>query len=89
MKKKSLATSTMLKQAQAQIGELEKKLKNETSAKDTFYKSMNEANAVIEQIHQLIDALPNSIGRQSAGEESWKRIQLAPMTRLAAWLAVR
>lgn len=78
-----------LQAANVKIAELEKKLASETSARDAWYKMKNEADAMLEQVQQVLDAMPNSIARQSDAEESWKRVERSPVTRLAAWLASR
>ena len=83
------AISDQLKAANIKIVELEKKLASETSAKDTWYKMKNDADAMLEQIHQVLDAMPNAIPRKSDAEESWNRVERSPVTRLAAWLASR
>ena len=84
-----MAVQAQLQTAIVKIAELEKKLESETSAKDTWYKMKNEADAMLEQIHQVLDAMPNAIARKSDAEESWNRVERSPVTRLAAWLASR
>lgn len=86
---KQLAVSTQLKNALAQIDKLEKELKLVTETKDHFYRDERAALEVIEQIHQVLDAVPGSIPRESEGENSWDRVKRSPMTRMAAWLASR
>jgi len=86
---KTPATSTLLKAAEARIVELEKKLASESSAKDSFYKQMQSAQAEVEQVHALLDSLPGSAPRKTEHEESWQRKDIATMTRLAAYLANR
>lgn len=86
---KALAISTQLKNALAKIVELEKKLKETEDSKQSWYKSATESAATIEQLHLVLDAVPNSIPRQSTHEESWRRTDLSPATRMAAWLASR
>jgi len=83
------ALTSQLSAANAKIVELEKQVATERNAKDTWYKSQQEANEVIEQVHQFLDAVPNSVKRESEGEYSWNRVKLSPVTRLAAWLAIR
>lgn len=86
---RQLAVTTQLKNANARIVELEKKLKEAESVKDKYYKSSREHEATLEQINQLLDAVPNSVPRTSEGENSWDRVTRTPMMRLAAWLAIR
>ena len=86
---KQLAVSTQLKNALAQIAKLEKDLKSANESKDHYYKASRDADAVIEQIHQVLDAVNGSIPRESVGENSWERVKRSPMTRMAAWLSSR
>ena len=86
---KALAVSTQLKNATAKIVELEKKLKEVESLKEQWYKQSNEHEKMLEQLHQVLDAVPNSIARESEGENSWDRVKRSPVTRMAAWLAGR
>lgn len=49
---------------------------------------LKNANAkILEQLHQVLDAAPNSVARESEGENSWGRVKRSPVTRMAAWLA--
>ena len=48
-----------------------------------------KAQQMLEQVQQVLDAVPNSIKRESEGENSWDRVKRSPVTRLAAWLAIR
>lgn len=86
---KQLAVSTQLKNALTRIEKLEKELKEAKETKDRYYRDERAALEVIEQIHQVLDAVPGSIARESEGENSWDRIKRSPMTRMAAWLASR
>lgn len=86
---KELAISTQLKNANARIVELEKKLKDTESSKENWYKSSSLHEQMLEQLHQVLDAVPNSIARESEGENSWDRVKRSPVTRMAAWLAGR
>ena len=87
MSKRQPALSTQLKAATARIEELEKKLKVETSAKDSFYKMQVEKGEALEQVHALLDVLPGAVGRKSQTEQSWNRKDLTLMTRLASYFA--
>lgn len=86
---KQLAVSTQLKNALARIEKLEKELKQANDYKESFSKLHTEATNVIEQIHQVLDAVPGSIPRESEGENSWDRVKRSPVTRMAAWLSSR
>lgn len=86
---KQPALSTQLKAANAKIVELEAKLKTATQHNEYNQKQFSDATALIEQVHQVLDAVPNSIARESEGENSWDRVKRSPVTRLAAWLAIR
>lgn len=85
------AASTLLKQAQAQIEKLQKELEQARSLQKTYNEQRVEAQAQVDQVHALIDALPGSVGRKVAGDQNaWPPdISLNVMTRLAAWLATR
>lgn len=82
-----LATSTQLKNALGKIEVLEKDLKQQKEYVAMYQKKAEEANGLIEQVHQVLDAVPNSIPRKSEAEESWRQIERSPVTRMAAWLA--
>lgn len=93
---KKISTTKLLKEAretiaamQAAATEMEKKLKSETSAKDSYYKLMNEAQNEIEQVHCLLDVLPATPGRKTEAPDQWQQKDVKLMTRLAAYLANR
>jgi len=85
----SPAVKKEIEALQSQIASLEGKLKTETTTKELYLKMMGEAQAEIEQVHCLLDALPGSANRKSDGEDTWSRKDLRTMTRLAAYLANR
>lgn len=96
MTTKKPAVATQLKTANARIKELETQVEKLTkeaasnkSTSDTWYRQHNEKEAELEQLHSLLDALPNCLPRKSQGEESWRTKEHVAMTRLASWLAVR
>lgn len=96
MATKKPAASTLLKAANAEIAKLQEKLaaaeahaKTESQRKDVYYAAKEKAEAEIEQVHALLDALPGSGPRKTEGENSWDTKSLATMTRLAAYLANR
>lgn len=80
------ATSTLLKQAEAQIAELNKQLEREKANASYANTRATTAEAEVEQVHAFLDAIPNSIPREPEGNYGKKN---AAMTRLAAWLAVK
>lgn len=92
------AISTQLKNAKIEIEEmkntiadLEKKLEAETKNKDAHYKKTRELEAEIEQIHCILDNVPNPVSRKtgSDNDNSWERTELKLQTRFGAWLSVR
>ena len=62
--------------------ELEKKLTASESAKDSYRTSSNAYNQELNQLHEVLDALPGSIPKRA--EESYQ--DRSVLTRLAAWL---
>jgi predicted nucleic acid-binding Zn-ribbon protein len=80
---------SQLNAANAKIAELEKKVQSEANTKEYYSKLHAESQAMLEQVHQVLDAMPNAIARKSDAEESWNRVERSPVTRLAAWLASR
>lgn len=82
---KTPALSTQLKAANTRIEELQKKLDDTTKQKDSHYEERTKHANEIEQIQQVLDAVPNCIPRRAEGEYIDRRA----LTRLAAWLAQR
>ncbi len=80
---KAPALSTQLKTATAKIAELEKKLEEANRYKDIWYKEHSEKSKIIEEIHTLIDALPNTVARKN--ETTYQ--EYSPMIRLASYFA--
>ncbi|EKS9914889.1 hypothetical protein [Burkholderia multivorans] len=83
MAQRKPAVSTLLKNAQARIAELEKKAENDAKSMKYHEKRADEAQAELQQLHAFFDALPGTIPEQD--KETYKRNNA--MTRLAAWLA--
>ncbi len=79
---RKLSTATQLKNANAEIAEIKKKLENAESYKKMYQNSAERAEQELEQVHRFLDAVPNPIAREP---EQYKTI--SAMTRLAAWLA--
>ena len=86
---KQLALSTQLKNALISIAELEKKLKDKTGSYDNTYLVRIKLEEEIEQMHQILDSVPNPIGRKTEHEESYYRKDRSAVVRFAAWLASR
>ena len=83
---RKLAVSTQLKAASAKIEELEKNLKQQKDYAAMYQKKAGEAEAEVEQIHQVLDAVPGSIARKAEDQPSYGPARSA-VTRMAAWLA--
>jgi hypothetical protein len=66
------------------IDQLERENRVLQAAASLRSRQEKEALDLLEQIHQVLDAVPNSISRESS-----ERVRRTPLTRLAAWLAVR
>lgn len=64
------------------VVELEKKLTASESAKESYRTSSNGYNQELNQLHEVLDALPGSIPKRA--EESYS--DRSVLTRLAAWL---
>jgi septal ring factor EnvC (AmiA/AmiB activator) len=80
---KKPALSTQLKNAQAQIAELEKSLTSSKSSVDYHRRQTEEAQSELNQVHAFFDALPDSLPRRHTETHQ----PHSAMTRLAAWLA--
>ena len=80
---KAPALSTQLKTANTKIMELEKKLKDAEHYKDVWYKYHQEAKNVIEELHTLLDTLPNTVPRKNPDGYN----EYSPMIRLASYFA--
>lgn len=85
MAAKKPAVSTQLKQANARIEELEKKLADAQRAQEYASKRAADADAELDQMHALLDALPNALPKRDDGTYR----NHTAMTRLASWLAAR
>ena len=80
---KAPALSTQLKNAQARIVELEKQVKDVTGSKDTWYTYYHDSKRVIEELHTLLDTLPNTVPRKNPDGYN----EDSPMVRLASYFA--
>lgn len=83
------ALSTQLKVAHARIAELEKELSTAITSRNSSREQYEKYSAEVEQVHQVLDAVPSSIPRKSEEGDSWNRPDRTTVTRLAAWLAIR
>jgi len=83
------AATKRILELESKVAELDTKVKQLTDSNAYNSKQASEANAMLEQVQQVLDAVPNSISRESEGENSWDRVKRSPLTRLAAWLAIR
>jgi len=83
--KKSLA------EEKAHNEKLTKDLAQQTSYREMYSKSTDEARKEIESIHSLLDVLPNALARKTMPdvEQSWNVVTHNLMTRFAAFLALR
>jgi hypothetical protein len=84
---RKLAISTQLKNALEENQKLKKELKEAIDYKETYKKANEEGIKEIEQMHLLLDAIPESIGRETEEDDTWKRTKRTISTRLGAWLA--
>jgi hypothetical protein len=73
------------------FADLEKKLESEKSSRESHYNNLNDRNKEIEQLHCILDNVPNPIPRKTGTEEmpSWDRTELTIATRFGAWLGSR
>lgn len=80
---KAPALSTQLKTANAKIVELEKKLKDAEHYKDLWYKYYQDDKKVVEELHTLLDTLPNTVPRKNPDGCN----EYSPTIRLASYFA--
>ncbi|HDR9199636.1 TPA: hypothetical protein QDB48_000922 [Burkholderia vietnamiensis] len=83
MAQRKPAVSTLLKNAQARIAELEKQLESEKNQAKWAREGRESAQSEVNQIHAFLDALPGAIAKKN--QETY--VEHSAMTRLAAWLA--
>lgn len=87
-KAKAPSTAALKKQVadlQAHVEKLTKDLASSDNLKTIYYKNADEHKAEISAVHDLLDVLPNVIGRKK--EDGYSEHKL--MTRLASFLANR
>lgn len=90
---KKLSITRQLKAALNEIEELkknieslEKKFKSEESLKTYNYTARAEAESQLNQVHTLLDCVPNPPARKTSDDYP-KELQL--VTRISVWLATR
>jgi hypothetical protein len=71
-----------LHDAEVEIEELKMKLTTAESAKDMYRNTAVSHNNELEQLHEVLDALPGSIPKRAEGSYNDRSV----LTRLAAWL---
>jgi hypothetical protein len=78
-------------EAMTKIAELEKLAKDAKSNSNYWSEKHTELSREVEQLHQLIDLLPNSPPRESEPpeDEKWKTVTYSVQSRLTAWIATR
>ena len=64
-------------------------LKRAETTRDRNHQEAREREAEIEQVHSLLDALPDSVARKVPSPNGYGEQEVRLMTRLAAWLATR
>lgn len=69
------------------VEKLTKELTTANSLKESYYKSKQELEDELEQLHGLLDGMEGAGGRKTEHEESYYRKDRKAMTRLASWLA--
>ena len=83
MASRQKAASTLLKEAQARIAELEKKLADKESSLKYANDGKAAAQAELESVHDILDALPQAPTKKVEDEYRTR----AAATRLAAYFA--
>ena len=98
---KAISKKAILKQANAeliaanetlseQVKQLTKQLENEKSCAKSRYETINKLEAEIEDVHSLLDSLPNAPKRiRERKDWEWQDYKYTIISRLASWLASR
>lgn len=68
-----------------EVEKVKTELKSSNQAKDSWYKSYQDVDSEIKQLHEILDYLPNKVPRQA--EDGYTNIKIS--VRLACWLASR
>jgi chromosome segregation ATPase len=87
VKKESVASlKRQIAELDKQAIDLASKLKQANDMQNHYYKNQQEYQAEINDVHDLLDVLPNTIARRKDGDYSPEH---KLMTRLASFLANR
>ncbi len=98
---KAISKKAILKQANVeltlavedlseQVKQLTKQIENEKSCAKYLYETVNKLGAEIEDVHSLLDSLPNAPKRiRERKDGEWQDYKYTIITRLASWLASR
>lgn len=86
MNKKEL--ESLLIHKQEEIKKLEEGFRKLKEDRDFYCNRTTKLNEELEQIHFMLDSVPNSIPKEvKYGDNSWEVNKLTALTRLAAWFA--
>lgn len=84
------AASTLLKQAQARIEQLEKDLATKTLLYTNANEERSKLQTEIDQLHAMLDAIPAAPSKDVPGVESWSSgSKRTVISRLAGYFATR
>jgi hypothetical protein len=98
---KAISKKAILKQANAeliaanetlseQVKQLTKQLESEKSCAKLRYEAINKLEAEVEDVHSLLDSLPNAPKRiRERKDGEWQDYKYTIITRLASWLVSR
>jgi len=98
---KAISKKAILKQANAeliaanetlseQVKQLTKQLESEKSCAKLRYEAINKLEAEVEDVHSLLDSLPNAPKRiRERKDGEWQDYKYTIISRLASWLASR
>lgn len=96
---KAISKKAILKQANAeliaanetlseQVKQLTKQVENEKSCAKSRYETISKLETEIEDVHSLLDALPNAPKRvRESIDGEWQDYKYTIIARLASWLA--
>lgn len=80
-----ISKKVIIANLQREIEELNKRIKSLEDNKNYYDRRATEAESQINQIHDLLDAIPSTIPKRDPDSYTDRKV----ITRLAAWLAVR
>jgi len=98
---KAISKKAILKQANAeliaaneklnkQVEQLTKEVASEKSYNKTRYETINKLESEVEDVHSLLDSLPNAPKRiRERKDGEWQDYKYTIITRLASWLVSR